>query len=807
VTAAPSANKLQRDGKRLWNGRFRLFTGHGAARDFQAPPALSPAPVPRRITNAPAVSFNMFRKLSRIGPLALSLIFAASAWASTSSSWEMASFSDFIKGKFDGVSLGRDGRLSLAPKLDTFFTSEQPVIWSVATGPDGAVYAATGHRGRVFRIDQTGAAKPIWTAERPEVFAIAVDKRGVLYAASSPDGKIYRIENGNATEYFDPKTKYIWTLALAPDGTLFAGTSDGGKVFRITGPGQGEEYYASGQGNVTGLMIDPQGRLLAGTEPNGILYRITAKGKAFALYDSTLPEIRAIASNPDGSVYAAGLGGALAKKVLAAQQTNQVSTDAGGAATTTITVTADAGGDLKPNPPEPQKPQQTAPASTAPTVTTTTSAIDLSTIEKSAIYRINPDNTVDTLWSSKEEDVYDILPAPDGELYFATDQSGRVYRLTRDHKLTLVAQTNESEATRLLRWNGSLLAATANMGKIYRLGAVGATGTYESPVFDAGSIARWGKLRWDGDKGAGSIAFRTRSGNSIRPDNTWSDWSAPQSEMSGVQIASPNARYLQFEAALSGTGAVIDNVSAAYLPQNNPPIVRSITVLTQLVAAGSGKGNSQAASTASAASAPYSVTVTDTGDPAPVASTGTPTQTLSRAASQQMTIAWQADDPDGDKLVYELDFRGDGEREWKPLKKNLHDNTYTIDGDALADGRYFFKVTASDREANPPDTAKDADLVSSPVLIDNTAPLIHVLSSSRTDVTFEATDSASVLRRAEWSIDAGAWTPVAPVDGIMDSRTEQFRLHLENVPPGEHVLVLRVADSGNNTGLAKVILH
>ena len=198
----------------------------------------------------------------------------------------MASFSDFIKGKFDGVSLGRDGRLSLAPKLDTFFTSEQPVIWSVATGPDGAVYAATGHRGRVFRIDQTGAAKPIWTAERPEVFAIAVDKRGVLYAASSPDGKIYRIENGNATEYFDPKTKYIWTLALAPDGTLFAGTSDGGKVFRITGPGQGEEYYASGQGNVTGLMIDPQGRLLAGTEPNGILYRITAKARPLR---STIP--------------------------------------------------------------------------------------------------------------------------------------------------------------------------------------------------------------------------------------------------------------------------------------------------------------------------------------------------------------------------------------------------------------------------------------------------------------------------------------------------------------------------------------
>ena len=129
--------------------------------------------------------------------------------ASTSALWEMTSFSDFVKGKFDGVSLGRDGRLSLAPKLDTLFTSEQPVIWSVATAPDGALYAATGHRGRIFRIEPNGASKLLWTADRPEIFAITVDKAGILYAASSPDGKIYRIENGKAAEYFDPKTKYM----------------------------------------------------------------------------------------------------------------------------------------------------------------------------------------------------------------------------------------------------------------------------------------------------------------------------------------------------------------------------------------------------------------------------------------------------------------------------------------------------------------------------------------------------------------------------------------------------------------------
>jgi hypothetical protein len=196
----------------------------------------------RRPTSPTIVSIAMWSRRYRLRLCLGIATFAVPLLASTSTTWEMTSFSDFVKGKFDGVSLGRDGRLSLAPKLDTLFTSEQPVIWSVASGPDGALYAATGHRGRVFRIEPNGASKLLWTADRPEVFAIAVDKSGILYAASSPDGKIYRIENGKASEYFDPKTKYIWSLALAPDGTLYAGTGDGGQVFRITGPGKGEPY-------------------------------------------------------------------------------------------------------------------------------------------------------------------------------------------------------------------------------------------------------------------------------------------------------------------------------------------------------------------------------------------------------------------------------------------------------------------------------------------------------------------------------------------------------------------------------------
>ena len=90
-------------------------------------------------------------------------------------------------------------------------------------------------------------------------------------------------------------------------------------------------------------------------------------------------------------------------------------------------------------------------------------------MEKSALYRINPDNTVETLWSSKEENVYDVL-ALERQILFSTDENGRIYGLSPDRRVTLVAQTNEGETTRLLPSDHSVLAATGNMGRIFRLG-------------------------------------------------------------------------------------------------------------------------------------------------------------------------------------------------------------------------------------------------------------------------------------------------------------------------------------------------
>jgi hypothetical protein len=561
--------------------------------------------------------------------------------AATTTTWEMNSYQDFLKGRFDGVSLDPDGRLMIAPKLETVFSSGQPVIWSVAQAPDGALFVGTGHRGRVYRIDRAGASTLVWTADQPEVFAVAVDASGVLYAASSPDGRVYRIENGKASEYFAPKAKYIWSLAFAPDGALFVGTGEPGDVYRVDASGKSELYYESGQAHVTALAYDSHGNVLAGTEPNGILYRISARDKAFVLYNANLPEIRSIVPMPDGSVYTAALGGSISRSTSTATAIN--------AAPISVTVTApptsitvsgtdQQAGDIKP---KAEAPKQATQAGTQAATTLTSPLVEIPGVDKSALYKINPDSTVETLWSSKDENVYSMLVEPNGSIVFATDAQGRIYRLA-DRKATLLVETNEGEATRLVAAPGGLVAATGDMGKLFRLSkSEGPSGTYEAPVHDSGTVARWGRMNWRSP--AGKVIFSTRSGNSARPDKTWSEWE-PAADPPNSLVRSPNARYIQWRAELSGPGATIENVSIAYLPQNNPPIVRSINVTTQAANTGAQQKPN------SAASAAYSITVTDTGESSTAA--GTPTQALSRASGSQIQITWQADDPDGDRLAY-----------------------------------------------------------------------------------------------------------------------------------------------------------
>ena len=71
----------------------------------------------------------------------------------------------------------------------------------------------------------------------------------------------------------------------------------------------------------------------------------------------------------------------------------------------------------------------------------------------------------------------------------------------------------------------------------------------------------------------------------------------------------------------------------------------------------------------------------------------------------------------------------------------------------------------------------------------------------------DVVDQTSALRRCEYSLDAGPWTPVEAADGVTDSPREQFHIVIDSLRPGEHLLVVRAYDSANNAGLAKVVVR
>jgi hypothetical protein len=747
------------------------------------------------------------------------LIACVSACASSTAAWEMSTYSDFMRGRFSGVSLTRDGKIVLAPRLEPIFSSDEPSIWAVAEGPNGSLFVGTGHRGRLYRVERNGGSSLLWTAPEPEIFAVAATADGSVYAGTSPNGKVYRIRNGTAEEYFSPDSKYIWSLAIAQDGSLYVGVGDNGRVYRVTSKGAGEVWFETGQSHVTALTIDKEGRVLAGTEPNGLIYRLAGRDKAFVLYDSNFPEIRTLMTAPDGSIYAAALGGSVQQKTNAAGSGSQPGSQAAPVTTptTTITVTDEAAAaqsppDLKPKGPDSAKPAAQQPAVPGQTVYTAQPAPEVAgLVEKSALFRIYPDNTVETLWSSKEENIYDVL-LKGTQVLFSTDANGRIYRMAQDRHVTLIAQTNEGETTRLLSSGDSVVAATGTMGKLYRLSeSPTADGSYESPVHDAGTVARWGQLSWRGDRhGSAKLAFRTRAGNSARPDRTWSEWSAPMRDPLGSAVTSPNARFIQWRAEFAGETAaspMVSGVTLAYLPQNNPPVIHSLNVTSQLAPTAAGSKTS----TPQASAGTYSITVTDTGEAGASTVSGTASQMVSRGLNQQIQIVWQADDSDGDRLLYAVYFRGEDETDWKLLRSNFAETLLTLEGDVLADGQYLFRVVASDKASNPGDSARQAELISAPVLFDATPPTVTAglpqKSGARIEIPVQAVDSASPLRRAEFSVDAASWMPLNAADGVIDGKQEAFRVQLDGLAPGEHIVVIRAYDSSNNVGLTKVVLR
>ncbi len=668
----------------------------------------------------------------------------------------------------------------MAPPLSVVHESDQAVVWSVVRAGDGTVYFGTGHQGAVFRVPPEGEAAQFWKSPEIEVFALAVGPDGALYAGSSPNGKVYKISaDGKSSVHFDPKEQYIWSLVFDSDGQLVVGTGSVGKLYRVDQSGNGEVWAETGQRHVMSLAVDAKGNVLAGTDPEGILYRIGPGSDIFAVHDSDLPEVRSVSVGSDGEIYFGVMGGGMDRILQSVQAIGRAAPTAGGVAVAPQTVQV-------------ASPQVSASVRYAqPQV--------VYSGERSAVMRIVEGQAVEKIWTSNDQQLLGLaLQRDTRRVLFATDRAGRIYESGPDRRHRLVTQTGQSQLTTLLAAEDGVLAASGNGGTLFRLGLKPAPeGVFEAAPRDTGGVSAWGQLAWRATVPEGSgVEVRTRSGNTARPGTGWSDWSAALADPDGSAVRSPAARFLQWQATIRGA-ATLDRVTVHYLPQNSAPVVKSLNVVPE---SSSGKDSSGGGASSTSS---YSITVSASGESSP------PTQNSSASTPttvRTLAIVWSAEDPDGDKLRAEVSFRGEGESRWKTIEEDLPGPKFAVESDSLADGVYEFRVRVDDGLVNSSERVLTGERVSRLVLVDQTPPTITNLEPGEGTVRFRASDAASEIRSAEYSVDAGDWHPILSGDGILDSREEEFSIRLEDMGQAEHLVVLRVRDRAGNTGLGKALV-
>ena len=738
--------------------------------------------------------------LTRLGAcVAAALAATAVLSASAPTFWTVSTQADFLKGDVDNLSIDSDGRIFLGPATTQIAETSAPFLWTILAGPDGTLWAGTGNEGQVLKIGRDGKTSNFFDAAEMEVHALALAPGGGLYVGTSPDGRIYHVSaDGTSKPFYDPDDKYIWAMVTAPDGSVYAATGEKGNIYKIAPDGKGSLFYKTNTTNVVTLALDKSGNLLAGTESPGRIFRISRDGKAFVLLDSPFKEIHAIRIADDGTIYAAAFSGTPGGEDRSAPSINA------------------------PSAPEPRAPVPSVSAEiTAITVVDAssspsggaTSSNGRSRNPKGAIYRIRPDGLWDTLWEAADDWPFDLLIESGGSLLVGTGKEGKMFRLSGDPaRATLVARAAARQVTALIRdGSGRIVAATSNPGKVFTLASTRASlGTYDSDIRDAGTVATWGAIRWRAAAKPGEVEVFTRTGNTATPDETWSPWSKAYTAEAGEKITSPNARYLQWRSVLKATagaqGPILTSVTTAYLPRNLRPVVSSITVHPP------GTVFQRPFSTGELEIAGFEDNTSDGRSPSQpntssASSSTPPTPALGRKVYQKglQTFVWKADDDNDDRLQYDVFYRREGETAWKPLKRGLWDPIVVWDTTSVPDGTYYVKVVASDAPSNSPATALVGEFESVSFDIDNTPPNVEVQSAtrsgSRVNVKFVVRDEQSAVQRVEYSLDASKWQTAFPVDGIPDSRREDFDVVVEEAAAAQSIII-RVTDAMNNVATA-----
>jgi hypothetical protein len=724
---------------------------------------------------------------------------AGFSWAKLET-WRQEGAAAFAKHHRERVVISDQGRVRLGQALLPTGPLAAERVWDLVRARDGTVYAATGDSGKVFR--QATKEGEAWTvaldAADTQALTLAATRDGKVFVGTGPTGQVIEVtDREHPASRPDPKVQYIWDLAADSEGNLVAATGPGGQLWKRSRDGKWSLVFDSKATHLLCVAVAPDGTIYAGSDGEGLIYRVNREGKVSVLYDAPQSEVRTLLLAPDGSLYAgtaaeAGGGGSRPPALLSHESAEQAepvgsavrtSKAAVPVAQTAFRGPASRGLDpvqtrLESYPTEasfrgnaaegliaarpPQPPASAKPSPPKPPAAGSAAPKPVSPGDN-AVYRIDSDGVAREVFRAKTlvfglcwaEDRLLVGTGPDGQLYEIRDRGAESTPLAKlDHGqiLSLLAEPG-----------GGILLGTGDPGAVVRLSSgFVPRGELVSEVYDAKLQSRFGALTWRADLPEGTaIALQVRSGNVGEPDETWSAWSAEQTDAAAARAESPPGRFVQYKVKMSTKDPAhtpeLASVSLSFRSSNLPPEISKLEVPDLSAADGSTK-------------------------------------------QARLTLKWEVSDPNDDELSYTVQIKKDGWPSWITLTETpITEKTFAWDTTAFPSGYYRARLSASDRPSNSPDDALSRDRESPSFIVDHDPPQVTVTPREK-KALIVLSDGLTRLVKADNALDGGPWTPLFPDDGLFDTLREQITLSLPELKPGVHLLMVRATDAAGNVG-------
>ncbi len=701
------------------------------------------------------------------------LILAQAALGVVPRKWEIRTLEDFLKGKFEGISVSEDGQLSLSLKEEVKEGPPEEFYLSYVLTSEGTAYLGTGHGGKIYRISPSGEIDLYFQVPEMDIYCLALDAKGRLYAGTSPNGKIYRItDKERGSPFFNPPEKYIWDLFFTDGDVLLAAVGETGGLYEINQEGEGNLIFRAAQNHILSLIKDRRGNLLAGSGGKGLLYRFSPAKKASILFESPYEEIRSIALDDQGNIYVAAGG-----TIPTPQKAGLTSIKAQTQTEVSLIVT---------------------PAKTKPEILPTAREK-----QPSAIYRVNTEGIAKKIWHSEEDLIYSLIwDDTRKKLVFGTGDKGRIYTLDKKGKSSLLLQKKSEQVYSLVSHDSKIYVLANNPAGLTIIDPEQRDkGEYVSRVYDTKTVSSWGRIEWRATvPEGGSLQLQTRTGNSEEPNQSWTDWSPPYQKAEGEQILSPKGRFIQFRIIFqTQSGKVtplLQKINLFYLQTNLEPVIVRLSLLppNQVFLR-----------------PPKQDDIIWGLDTETLPETKTENQAQSYVLARKVqrkgyqTIVWEATDENGDDLLFTLYIRKEDEARWRVLRENWREAIFAFETLGFPDGVYFIKIQASDVPSNPLGLELTSEKTSSPLTVDNSLPVVTgfqaVKEKNSLILTFSTQDSMSSIEEVHYLIHPDKWRNVFPVDGICDSKQEDFKLRIGLSSNSDNLVTLKVKDRHGNIGV------